>query len=35
MAHVDEIPTVLEQRCVKLKLRKCELFVEKIKYLEK
>ncbi|CDF41202.1 unnamed protein product [Chondrus crispus] len=33
MVHVDEIMSVLEKAGVKLKLRKCEFFVEKIKYL--
>ncbi|CDF36784.1 unnamed protein product [Chondrus crispus] len=33
VVHVDEILSVLEKACVKLKLRKCEFFVEKIKYL--
>ena len=33
IVHVDEILSVLEKAGVKLKLRKCECFVEKIKYL--
>ncbi|CDF34164.1 unnamed protein product [Chondrus crispus] len=33
IVHVDEILSVLEKAGVKLKLRKCEFFVEKIKYL--
>ena len=33
IVHVDEILSVLERAGVKLKLRKCEFFVEKIKYL--
>lgn len=31
--HVEDILIALEGACVKLKHRKCELFVEKIKYL--
>ena len=33
IVHVDEILSVLEKAGMKLKLRKCEFFVEKIKYL--
>ena len=33
IVHVDEILSVLEKAGVKLKLRKCEIFVERIKYL--
>ena len=33
IVHVDEILSVLEKTGVKLKLRKCEMFVEKIEYL--
>ena len=33
ISHVDEILSVLEKAGVKLKLGKCECFVEKIKYL--
>ena len=33
IVHVDDILSVLEKASVKLKLRKCEFFVEKIKYL--
>ena len=33
IVHVDEILSVLQKAGVKLKLRKCEFFVEKIKYV--
>ena len=35
IVHLDEILSVSEKTGVKLKLRKCEVFVEKIKYLER